>query len=70
MNEKIFKYIYPNKNDIFSNINGSDLLELFNLLDDYTFNHKVEYEKGVLEDECEGILKDFFKELRKIKSKK
>ncbi len=43
---------------------------VFNLLDDYTFNHKVEYEKGVLEDECEGILKDFFKELRKIKSKK
>ena len=34
-NEKIFKYIYPNKNDIFSNINGYDLLELFNLLDDY-----------------------------------
>ena len=40
---------------------------VFNLLEDYTFNHKVEYEKGVLQNECECILKDFFKELRKIK---
>ncbi len=40
MNEKIFKYIYPNKNDIFSNINGSDLLELFNLLDDYYIEYR------------------------------
>lgn len=40
---------------------------VFNLLDEYTFNHKVEYEKGVLQDECESILKDFFKKLRKLK---
>ena len=40
---------------------------VFNLLEDYTFNHKVEYEKGVLQDECESILKEFFRELRKIK---
>ena len=40
---------------------------VFNLLDDYTFNHKVEYEKGVLQEECESILKNFFKELRKSK---
>ena len=40
---------------------------VLNLLDDYTFNHKVEYEKGVLQDECESILKDFFKKLRKLK---
>ena len=38
-----------------------------NLLEDYVFNHKVEYETGILKDECEKILKDFFKELRKIK---
>ena len=43
---------------------------VFNLLDDYTFNHKVEYEKGVLQDECENILKEFFKELRKVKKNK
>lgn len=40
---------------------------VFNLLEDYTFNHKVEYESGVLEQECEDILKKFFKELRKMK---
>ena len=40
---------------------------VFNLLEDYIFNHKVEYEKGVKQDECEKILKEFFKELRKIK---
>ena len=41
-----------------------------NLLEDFTFNHKVEVEKGILQEECEVILKDFFKELRKIKNRK
>ena len=40
---------------------------VFNLLEDYTFNHKVEYETGILKEECEKILQDFFKELRKKK---
>lgn len=40
---------------------------VFNLLEDYTFNHKVECETGVMKQECENILKDFFKMLRKIK---
>ena len=40
---------------------------VFNLLEDYTFNHKVEYEKGILQEDCENLLKQFFKELRKIK---
>ena len=43
---------------------------VFNLFDDYTFNHKVEYEKDILKDECEEMLTSFFKELRKIKNKK
>lgn len=43
---------------------------VFNLLDDYTFNHNVEYEKGIMKKECEGILKDFFRTLRKNKSNK
>lgn len=34
---------------------------------DYTFNHKVEVEKGIMQKDCEKILKDFFKVLRKIK---
>lgn len=28
------------------------------------FNHRVELEAGVLEEECSGIMKEFFKELR------
>ena len=40
-----------------------------NLFEDYTFNHKVEVETNVLKEECEKILKEFFKELRKIKNK-
>lgn len=40
---------------------------VFNLFEDYTFNHKVECETGILKEECEKILQDFFKELRKKK---
>ena len=40
---------------------------VFNLFNDYTFNHKVEAETGILKDECESILQQFFKELRKNK---
>lgn len=42
---------------------------VLNLLQDYKFNHMVEVEKEICKDECEKILKDFFKELRKIKMK-
>lgn len=40
---------------------------VFNLLEDYRFNHRVEFEKGILKDECENVLKEFFKNLREIK---
>ena len=43
---------------------------VLNLLEDYKFNHRVEVENGICKEKCENILKDFFKELRKIKSKK
>lgn len=42
---------------------------VLNLLNDYKFNHNVEVETGVLKDECEGMLKKFFKELRELKKK-
>ena len=42
---------------------------VLNLLKDYKFNHKVELETGLLEENCKKILQDFFKELRKIKNK-
>ena len=43
---------------------------VLNLFEDYNFNHKVEIEKGILEKECENILKEFFRKLRKIKKSK
>ena len=40
---------------------------VLNLLEDYIFNHKVEIETQVLKNECEQMLKQFFKELRRLK---
>ena len=40
---------------------------ILNLLKDYKFNHNVEVQGGVLKEECEAILQQFFKELRKRK---
>lgn len=54
------KKIYIGTDDLKTGACGSVL----NLLD-YKFNHKVEVEKYILKDECEKILKDFFKFLRK-----
>ena len=41
---------------------------VFNLFTEYKFNHKVEFEKGILQEDCENILKQFFKNLRKMKT--
>ena len=57
------KKVYIGTTDYKTGAVGSVL----NLFDDYTFNHKVEFETGILKDECENILKRFFKDLRKIK---
>ena len=38
---------------------------ILNILDNDNFNHKVLTIKGVLEEECSLMLKDFFRELRK-----
>lgn len=40
---------------------------VLNLFEDYVFNHNVEIESGIMKEDCEKILKEFFKELRKIK---
>lgn len=42
---------------------------LMNMNEDYIFNHKVEIEIGIMKEECENILKNFFRELREIKKK-
>ena len=43
---------------------------VLNLLEDYPFNHKVEIQTGIMQEECENILTQFFKELRKQKKNK
>ena len=39
-------------------------------LREYKFNHSVDVEKGLLKEQCEAILKEFFKKLRKRRRKK
>lgn len=43
---------------------------VLNILLDYKFNHVVELEKGILEEECSNILQQFFKELRERNKKR
>ena len=57
------KKIYIGTNDEKTGACGSKL----NLLKDFKFNHNVEIEEYILKDECEKILKDFFKNLRERK---
>ena len=60
------KKIYIGAMDEKTGVAGSVL----NIFEDYKFNHKVEVEKGIKKEECENILKQFFKELRKIKKRR
>ena len=41
-----------------------------NLLQDYPFNHIVEVETGIEKEQCEKILKGFFRKLREMKKGK
>ena len=43
---------------------------VLNLLQMAAFNHQVEIEKGVSEEECSTMLSDFFRELREKKKRK
>ena len=43
---------------------------ILNLLQMPEFNHQVELEIGVLEEECSQMMKDFFRELRETKKLK
>ena len=40
---------------------------ILNLLQMEQFNHQVDVERGILEEECSQMLKEFFKELRQEK---
>lgn len=41
---------------------------IMNLLQVEKFNHQVEFEEGILGDECSKMLSDYFKDLRKKKA--
>ena len=56
------KKVYIGTSDPKTGACGSKL----NLFQDYKFNHQVEYEKDIMQKECEKILKDFFQDIRKI----
>ena len=60
MNARI-KNVYIGAKEPRSGAAGSKI----NLFEDGVYNHKVNYHFGVLEAECQKIMKDFFKELRK-----
>ena len=42
---------------------------VLNLLQVERFNHQAEIETGVLEEECSGMMKQFFRELRERKKR-
>ncbi|PYE04150.1 tRNA(adenine34) deaminase [Staphylococcus sp. AtHG25] len=48
---------------------GGCIGSLMNLLEESQFNHRAEIVKGVLEQECGDLLRNFFRELRLKKSK-
>lgn len=41
---------------------------VFNIVQESKLNHFTEIQKGIMEEECSVILKDFFREIRKRKS--
>lgn len=38
---------------------------IYNILQDSRFNHVAEVKEGILQEQCSGIMKDFFKRFRK-----
>ena len=59
INSRIRK-VYVGASEPKSGAGGSKI----NLFNDYKYNHTVEYEAGILEEDCKKILQEFFKEMR------
>lgn len=43
---------------------------ILNLLEESRFNHQVEVVRGVLENDCAALMKDFFRKLRLLAKEK
>jgi tRNA(adenine34) deaminase len=52
------------------NPKGGACSSLRNLLQDDRLNHFVEMETGLLRDECEALMKDFFAKLRRTERRR
>jgi len=59
VNSRIGRLVYGCKDDKAGGVDS-----LYTILNDRRLNHQVEVVSGVLEDECAGILRKFFKERR------
>ncbi len=59
VNSRITRLVYGCKDEKAGGVDS-----LYTILNDRRLNHQVEVVSGVLEDECAGILRDFFKERR------
>ena len=59
MNARI-KNVYIGAREPRSGAAGSKI----NLFEDGVYNHKVNYQFGIMEEKCQKIMKNFFKELR------
>ncbi|WP_132254151.1 tRNA adenosine(34) deaminase TadA [Natranaerovirga pectinivora] len=52
-----------------NNLKSGSAGSIINILGIEQFNHQVDIVKGVLEEECSDLLREFFKELRKNKTR-
>ena len=62
INSRIDRVVYGS-----SDYNGGAVESLFNVLSHPNLNHEPEVLAGVLQEECSQIMKDFFKERRRIR---
>jgi tRNA(adenine34) deaminase len=46
---------------------GGAVGSVIDILSENKFNHEIEVVHGIMEEKCSALLKDFFKELRRIK---
>lgn len=62
MNSRIRTLYYGAKNP-----KAGTVESLYHLLSDSRFNHQVEIRSGIKENECQQLLKQFFKRVRKVR---
>lgn len=64
INSRLIKVTYG------ANDNKNGALQSVTKMFDYPFTHKPEFESGVLVEDCQSILSEFFKDLREKRGKR